>query len=159
MWLFVILLLQESQAQRTSPPIDSTYFKVKILKLNLLSPIIELFGAAFEVSTGRETSLQCAALIGQGGFIVTPEFRYYLSSTPAPHGTFIAPFASYAQADYESALGVGLTVGYQGFFKKRITIDAFFGPAYWSGTLGDTDGGFLVRGGLFIGVNLKRPPQ
>lgn len=144
--------------QSKLPALDSTYFKVKILKLNLLSPVVRAFGVGYEVSRNQSSSFQINGLFGGGGFLITPEYRYYLSSTPAPKGTFVAPFLNYGKFDNEEIYGGGLVLGHQGFFKKKITIDVFFGPSY---QLGDYfDGGqFLVRGGLFIGLNLKKPPQ
>jgi hypothetical protein len=144
-------------SQSSIKGIDSAYFKVRILKLNLFSPLIEAFGIGYEVSTSPSSSIQVNGLFGNRGFLITPEYRYYLSETPTPKGVFVAPFVNYGNADGDDIFGGGLVIGYQNFFKKKITIDVFFGPSYQMGTYFD-QGQFLVRGGIFIGLNLRKPP-
>lgn len=123
------------------------------------------------------------------GFGITPELRYYLSERKdAPAGFFVAPFLSYRyyKADYEDynynspnsiersatfhGVGVGITVGGQWVFKKRISLDVWGGTGYGLGFAKEEvsendpnyypyfsefpyqDGGaFLARGGVTIG--------
>lgn len=126
------------------------------------------------------------------GFGITPEYRFYLSERrTAPGGIFIAPFVSYRDYkanfdDYEfdpdtgasrtfpnqakyANIGVGVTVGAQWVFKKKVSIDVWGGTGYsvgWSNEnttepnnyayFGDfpyqVGGGFLGRIGGTIGL-------
>ena len=154
---FLVFSLSVSVNAQSLVGIDSNYFKVRILKLNLLSPVAQALGLGYEISTSQSSSLQINGLFAGGGFLITSEYRYYLSETPAPKGTFIAPFGNYGKVDTQDIYGGGIVIGYQGFFKKKITVDAFFGPSYQVGLFDRS--GFFVRGGLFLGVNLRKPPN
>ena len=106
------------------------------------------------------------------GFGITPEFRYYLSDTPAPSGTYLAPNFRYMKltatdplADAEASLtsfGFAINLGKQVVLKDIILIDAWVGPAYNFRTLDDPSGevdtgisgvdGFGIRLGIAIGI-------
>jgi hypothetical protein len=106
------------------------------------------------------------------GFGITPEFRYFLSATPAPNGTYLAPNARYLQltvadpdVDDEGVLtniSFGLNLGYQVILKDLIVIDAWVGPTYNLRTLEATSedievgiaevNGFGLRIGVAIGL-------
>lgn len=105
------------------------------------------------------------------GFGITPEFRYYLSDTPAPNGTYLAPNFRYMKLNVEdpvanesgtlTSLGFAINLGKQVVLKDIIVIDAWVGPVYAfrsvdaSGELetgiSDVDG-FGVRLGIAIGI-------
>ncbi|MGF1637699.1 MAG: DUF3575 domain-containing protein [Cyclobacteriaceae bacterium] len=138
-------------------PLDSNYVKARILKINIFSPIVDIFNVAFETTTGPETSLQTGIFVGVGAFGFTPEFRYYLGEKPAPHGTYIAPFLRYQKYDFVGEkLGGGLIIGYQGYFKQKITIDAFIGPSYNTFIVDEELLNFGIRAGVTVGINLVR---
>ncbi|GAA4455949.1 hypothetical protein GCM10023189_24410 [Nibrella saemangeumensis] len=112
------------------------------------------------------------------GYGVTPEYRMYLSvdRKDAPQGFYLAPFLRYQQFSLTqvdtrvggslTTYGGGVTAGYQALFSDRITLDAFLGPSYNNGRVRADAGlvqspfaisiftGFLVRGGLNIGIKL-----
>jgi hypothetical protein len=151
-------------------------------KASLLSPIVRTGSFFYERAMSEDTSLQLGFFYtGMSfgdtyfrGIGLTPEFRFYLSSSPAPNGIFVAPYARYqnfslsndhvfeGKATYTS-IGGGLLVGAQTLLKNVITLEGFIGPSYSSGkikiTSGDEDDfntgifdGFGVRFGLTIGV-------
>ncbi|MBX2945547.1 MAG: hypothetical protein KF725_06915 [Cyclobacteriaceae bacterium] len=136
---------------------DSTFFRAKLFKVNLLSPIAQTFSGAFESVLSPEKSIQVAVFINEVGFGVTPEYRYYLSSTSAPQGVYIAPFVRYQQLDgFDATFGGGLVIGKQNFYKKKISIDAYFGPSYNTFVF-DEVFKFGIRAGIMIGLNVKSP--
>ena len=107
------------------------------------------------------------------GFGITPEFRYYLSSTPAPNGTYLAPNFRYMSLtvsdpveDAEgtlTSLGFAINLGKQVVLKDVVVIDAWVGPVYAfrsvdssvedvdTGQISGADG-FGLRLGLAIGI-------
>ena len=106
------------------------------------------------------------------GWGITPEFRFYLSDTPAPNGTYLAPNFRYMSltandpvANAEATLtafGVAINLGKQVLLKDIIVIDAWVGPSYNFRSLDDPSGevetgissvnGFGVRLGIAIGI-------
>ena len=76
------------------------------------------------------------------GWGITPEFRYYLSSTPAPNGTYLAPnfrYMSLTVSDPDpleggegtlTSLSFAINLGKQVVLKDIIVIDAWVGPVY-----------------------------
>jgi hypothetical protein len=106
------------------------------------------------------------------GWGITPEFRFYLSDTPAPHGTYLAPNFRYMSltandpvANAEATLtsfGFAINLGKQVLLKDIILIDAWVGPVYNFRNLDDPSGevdsgisgvnGFGVRLGIAIGI-------
>jgi Protein of unknown function (DUF3575) len=174
--LAVMILLGASQA---------AFAQKSALKINLLSPVARTLNLAFEQTISENSSLQLgfyytgakASDVKLRGYGITPEFRYYLSSTPAPAGFYIAPFLRYSsytlsapdgngQTDEAtlSNFGGGLVVGKQWLFKERVTLDMFIGPRYLSGDVKVKAGssqdsfstglfnGFGLRGGITLGV-------
>jgi hypothetical protein len=107
------------------------------------------------------------------GIGITPEFRYYLSSTPAPNGTYLAPNFRYMSLTVKdpvenaegtlTSLGFAINLGKQVLLKDIIVIDAWVGPVYAfrsiSGSAEDVDtgqlpdvNGFGIRLGIAIGI-------
>ncbi|MBX2969347.1 MAG: hypothetical protein KF803_08240 [Cyclobacteriaceae bacterium] len=155
--LLVIALSPMLYAQKNDDLIkfDSTFVRARIIKFNLLSPIAETFSGAYENVFSPETSLQISVFINAYGFGVTPEYRFYLSATPAPSGVYIAPFLRYFEVDgYDATFGGGLVIGKQNLYKNKITIDAFFGPSYNTFVI-DEVFKFGLRAGITVGFNVK----
>ncbi len=154
-----------------------------VVKLNLFSPIVKTVSVFYENAFAEDKSAQLGFFytgtsIGDTkftGFGITPELRFYLGSTAAPEGFFVAPFVRYQNFDLTeeitdskatlSNIGGGLLIGKQWLFKEKIALDAFIGPSYVSGsvkvkTTGTDEGvfetgvldGFGVRAGLAIGI-------
>jgi len=168
----IVLLSANTFAQRSN-----------VFKANLLSPFLKSGSFFYERTLNQEMSLvggffftnwnpdEYTSLNGYG---VTLEYRYYLSEVPAPSGAYLAPFMRYQsfnvseEVDMQlnegtlSSFGGGLLVGYQRLFKDRITLEAFIGPAYYSGKTEITSGtdiedigqfdGFTVRFGVTVGI-------
>ncbi|MEN8229983.1 MAG: DUF3575 domain-containing protein [Bacteroidota bacterium] len=105
------------------------------------------------------------------GIGITPEFRFYLSDTPAPNGTYLAPNIRYMSLTVEdpvanesgtlTSLSFAINLGKQVLLKDIILIDAWVGPAYAFRSVdatGEVDpgipdiNGFGIRIGLAIGV-------
>lgn len=106
------------------------------------------------------------------GWGITPEFRFYLSDTPAPAGTYLAPNIRYMSLTAEdpvanetaklTSFGLAINLGKQWLLKDIIVIDAWVGPAYNFRNLDDPSGevdsgisgvnGFGIRLGVAIGV-------
>lgn len=151
-----------------------------VLKINILSPIVKTINLSYERALNENSSFQLGFfytgwsndLTKFSGFGITPEYRFYLSDTPAPAGVYVAPFVRYqkfnisdkdvsnSEADF-SAFGGGVVIGKQWVFKEKITLDLFLGPAYYSGKVSgqsgdsnfDTDAfdGFGLRTGINFG--------
>jgi hypothetical protein len=106
------------------------------------------------------------------GFGITPEFRFYLTETPAPAGTYLAPNFRYMKltafdplVDAEATLtsfGFAVNLGKQWLFKDIVALDAWVGPVYNFRTLEDPSGevdpgisgidGFGLRLGIAVGI-------
>lgn len=106
------------------------------------------------------------------GWGITPEFRFYLSDTPAPAGTYLAPNIRYMALTAEdpvanataklTSLGLAINLGKQWLLKDIIVIDAWIGPVYNFRNLDDPSGevesgisgvnGFGIRLGVALGV-------
>ena len=117
--------------------------------------------------TGYSPRESEASLSGWG---ITPEFRFYLSDTPAPQGTYLAPNFRYMSLTAEdptinetatlTSLGLAINLGKQWLLKDIVVIDAWVGPAYNFRSLDDPSGevdidgvdGFGIRLGLAIGI-------
>jgi hypothetical protein len=166
----IILLLNISftKAQKT------------VVKANMLSPLVRTGSFFVEQQLNDNSSLQLGLLYtGKTwddtkirGWGITPEYRFYLSDSPAPEGFFVAPYARYLHFNLEndandeakmSGLGGGLIIGQQYIFKKRVSFEWFFGPAYTnidldveSGIEDDFDtgswDGFTLRAGITLGI-------
>lgn len=152
------------------------------IKINLLSPVARTFNIALERAISENGSIQLGFYytaakvedIKLSGFGITPEYRIYLSQTPAPNGFYVAPFIRYTSNTLSAedttdeatltTFGGGVVVGRQWVFKERVTFDLFIGPKYQSRDLkvkSGTDSGqfelnafnpFGIRGGITLGI-------
>lgn len=155
--------------------------KTNNLKTDLFSPILRTFVLKYEIAFNPDMSGQLgffytgfkpSDLNGSiTGFGITPEFRYYLSETPAPNGTYLAPNVRYMNLkakDNDSGeqatltvLGFAINVGKQVLLKDLILIDGWIGPSYNFRTIEETSiqdigipdaNGFGLRLGIAIGI-------
>jgi hypothetical protein len=152
------------------------------IKINLLSPVARTLNLAFERAISENGSIQLGffytgAKVGDtkiDGFGLTPEYRIYLSQSPAPNGFYVAPFLRYINFKAEdktdnstnqatvTQFGGGVVVGRQWVFKERVTFDLFIGPKYQGTDVKVTAGtdsfsgslfnNFGIRGGITLGV-------
>lgn len=160
----------------------SAFAQQNAVKVNILSPIFSTINVSFEHALSETGSLQLGfyytgASVGDtkfSGFGITPEYRIYLSETPAIEGFYLAPYARYqsytlstdiddSEATF-SAFGGGVVIGKQWVFKERVTLDLFLGPNYSSGKvevktgsedsfdIGGAFDGFGIRTGLTLGI-------
>jgi hypothetical protein len=141
-----------------------------VVKVNIFSPLVKTGSFFFEHKISPSSSLQLGGLftswnIGDTditGFAITPEYRFYLSSSKeAVEGFYVGPFARYQnlslKATYEgfdnngnvteetaeaslNTFGGGVVVGHQWIFKQRFSLDTFLGPSYNGGSLTVKDG-------------------
>jgi hypothetical protein len=152
-----------------------------VIKINILSPIVKTLNLSYEHALNESSSFQLGFFYTGwsndatkfSGFGITPEYRFYLSETPAPEGVYVAPFVRYQKFNLEdkeftndeadfSSFGGGLVIGKQWIFKEKISLDIFLGPAYSSGKVSgessdgswDTDAfdGFGLRTGITFGI-------
>lgn len=73
------------------------------IKVNLLSPVVRTINLSYERAISENGSIQLGFFytgakvsdVKIDGFGLTPEYRFYLSSTPAPNGFYVAPFLRY----------------------------------------------------------------
>jgi hypothetical protein len=160
----------------------SAHAQQNAIKINLLSPLFRTLNLSYERALNEKSSFQLGvyftgASVGDfkySGTGITPEYRFYLSETPAPEGFYVAPFLRYQNVKIEdkdtsdkatlNAIGGGVVVGKQWIFKERVTLDIFLGPSFNSGKVkvesGDTDfdklnpgfKGFGLRTGLTLGI-------
>ena|ERR1041385_1829410 len=152
------------------------------IKINLLSPVARTFNIAYEKAINESGSFQLGFFYSGAkisdtkisGFGITPEYRFYLSQTPAPNGFYVAPFLRYnsftAQDNSNNTVnkatvtqfGGGVVVGRQWVFKERVTFDMFIGPKYQNTSTKVTSGtdsfsgslfnSFGIRGGITLGI-------
>ncbi len=161
--------------------LDAQPVKSNVVKTNLFSPIIRTGHLLYERVLNEDMSAQLGlfytkytlADLELSGFGITPEFRYYLSEKSAPAGIYVALSPRYSSFSLKeettaseatwSAFGGALNVGAQALLKDVVTIEAFIGPAYSTGSLNVTTGteddfdlgsldGFGVRIGVTLGV-------
>ena len=151
-----------------------------VFKINIFSPVVKTLNVQYERAISESGSLQLGFFYTGfsvsetkfSGFGLTPEYRIYLSDTPAPAGVYIAPFVRYQNFNISeestssegtySSFGGGLIVGKQWIFKERIALDIFIGPSYSAGNVKVTSGsdsfdvgafdGFGVRTGICLGI-------
>jgi hypothetical protein len=144
-----------------------------VLKINILSPIVKTFNISYEHVLSDNSSFQLGFFYTGykddftkfSGFGITPEYRFYLSDSPAPEGVYVAPFLRYQnfkledetfndKADF-SAFGGGLVIGKQWIFKDKISLEIFLGPAYYSGKVSGESGDTNWDTGAFDGFGLR----
>ena len=152
------------------------------IKTDLFSAFLRTGVLKFERALNEDMSFQIGAFYTGyspgdtesklSGFGITPEFRYYLSSTPAPTGTYLAPNFRYMKLTAEdpsineeatlTSYGFAINLGHQVVFKDIIVVDGWIGPVYAFRTLDDPSGsvdpgisavnGFGIRLGIAIGI-------
>ena len=139
-----------------------------VVKVNILSPIVKTGSFFFEHKLSASSSAQLGGLFTSwsiadtkvSGFAVTPEYRFYLSSSKeAMEGFYVGPFVRYQNLTLSSentytsfdsngdpttttskaeaslnTFGGGVVVGRQWIFKERFSLDTFLGPSYNAGT-------------------------
>jgi hypothetical protein len=150
---------------------QSLMAQTTLLKWNYLSPIVNTLNLAVETTHSEESSTQIRVFYlgydGVRGFGINPEFRYYLSESPAPNGTFVAPYVRYMRfsdgPDIVNIGEVGFVLGRQRVYKEKISLEAYLGPGYGFGSStndfnleGPVEGGFTIRAGLTIGFALNK---
>ena len=154
--------------------------KMNAIKTDLFSPFLRTGVLKYERALTDDISVQLGFFYTGfspreseaklSGFGITPEFRYYLSDTPAPVGTYLAPNFRYLSLTAEdpavdgdatlTSFGLAINLGKQWMLKDIVLIDIWIGPAYNFRTLDDPTGdvdidgadGFGIRLGLALGV-------
>jgi hypothetical protein len=151
--------------------------KKNVVKTDLFSAFLRTGVLKYERALNESMSLQLGAFYTGyspgdtdaklSGFGITPEFRYYLSATPAPNGIYLAPNFRYMSLTVSDNVDEGtlisnsiaLNLGYQMILKEVVAIDAWLGPVYaFRNITGDVDpgistaNGFGVRVGIAIGI-------
>ncbi|MCK5068109.1 MAG: DUF3575 domain-containing protein [Bacteroidales bacterium] len=156
--------------------------KMNNIKTDLFSPFLRTGVLKFERAINEDMSLQLGFFYtgysprdsesSLSGWGITPEFRFYLSETPAPSGTYLAPNFRYMNltandpvVDAEATLttfSLAINLGKQVLLKDIVLIDAWVGPSYNFRTLDDPSGeveagitsvdGFGIRLGIAIGI-------
>lgn len=156
--------------------------KQNVFKLNIFSPIAKSGSFFYERALNAKSSAQLGvgftaynkSDVKISGIFLTPEYRFYLSSTnEAPQGFYVGPFIRYQNLKIEdkaasdkatlSTFGGGLVAGRQWIFSDIVSLDIFAGPSYNSGKLKYDDGagnteipgsfeGFGARVGVTLGI-------
>jgi len=159
-----------------------------IIKFNLLSPLVSSFNLAYERVINSGTSFQASTfLLSRNSdntdlikaFGLFSELRFYLSEHKvAPAGFFVAPYLGYYNFQYnnynfnantgtnsfikqtQNLLSLGVIVGGQWIFKKRVSLDIWGGPAYaiqLNGTQARDgfQGNFIGRLGCTLGFGFR----
>jgi len=155
-------------------------WKKNAVKTDLFSPFLRTGVLKYERAFTEDISVQLGFFYtgyspGDSeaklrGFGITPEFRLYLSDTPAPVGTYLAPNFRYMSQKAEdptnneeatlTSFGLAINLGKQWMLKDIVLIDIWVGPVYNFRTLDDPSGaidqdgadGFGLRLGLALGV-------
>lgn len=155
---------------------------VNTVKTDLFSPILRTFVIKYERAftaditgqlgffyTGFHPRESASTL---NGFGITPEFRFYLSDSPAPDGTYLAPNFRYFNFTVKDPVedesgtltnaSIAINIGKQVMFKDIIVFDAWIGPSYnfrnIKSDVADIDAGipdvngFGLRAGIAIGL-------
>jgi len=156
--------------------------KMNVVKTDLFSVIIRTGVVKYERALNEHMSVQLGFFYTGfhprdsqselNGWGITPEFRFYLSDTPAPAGTYIAPNFRYMKLDvYDGETmqsgtftnsSLAFNLGKQWLFKNVVTLDAWVGPSYNFRKVSDITGevdtgieeanGFGLRIGLALGI-------
>ena len=156
--------------------------KMNVIKTDLFSAFIRTGVIKYERAFNENISAQLGFFYtvysprdsesDLNGWGITPEFRFYLSDTPAPVGTYIAPNFRYMKLDVfdgdtgESGIftnsSLAFNLGKQWLFKDIVTLDAWVGPSYNFRTVTETTGevdpgledvdGFGLRIGIALGI-------
>lgn len=154
--------------------------KMNVVKTDLFSAFLRTGVIKYERAINEHISVQLGFLYTGyqlrdseaewSGWGITPEFRFYLSDTPAPVGTYLAPNFRYMKLDVydgettESAIltnsSLAFNLGKQWMFKDIVTLDAWVGPSYNFRRVSEATGvvdveeadGFGLRLGIAIGI-------
>lgn len=155
--------------------------KMNNIKTDLFSPFVRTGVIKYERVLNEDMSLQLGYFytgftprdeeFKLNGYGITVEYRYYLSDTHAPSGTYLAPNIRYSNltvtdpfAGEEATLtsiGLAINLGKQVLLKDVVLIDAWVGPAYGfrsvEGPPNEDDpipdaNGFFLRAGVAIGI-------
>ncbi len=154
--------------------------KMNAIKTDLFSPFLRTGVLKYERAFTEDISVQLGFFYTGyspgdseaklSGFGITPEFRLYLSDTPAPVGTYLAPNFRYMSQKAEdptineeatlTSFGLAINLGKQWMLKDIVLIDIWVGPVYNFRTLDDPSGevdvegadGFGLRLGLALGI-------
>lgn len=156
--------------------------KMNAIKTDLFSPFLRTGVLKYERAINENFSLQLGAFYTGysprgtdarlSGYGITPEFRFYLSEKPAPHGTYLAPNVRYMMLEAKdtnteefakmTAFGIAFNIGHQMVLKDIVVLDGWIGPSYnfrnVSEVVGDIDfgiqtaNGFGIRLGVAIGI-------
>ena len=155
--------------------------KTMDIKTDLFSAFLRTFALKYEMAINEDMSVQLGFFYTgfkprgvEGsitGFGITPEFRYYLSETPAPDGLYLAPNYRYMKltamdntTNEEASIAVNsfaINLGKQLLLKDLIIIDFWVGPSYNFRSVTETSiedlgvpdaDGFGLRGGIAIGI-------
>lgn len=165
--------------------LSTTLFSQKLnnIKTDLFSPFLRTFALKYERAFTENAGLQLGFFYTGyhprdsestlNGWGITPEFRFYLSETPAPNGTYLAPNIRYMSlkvndpvANEEGTftnLSFAVNLGKQVVLKDIVLIDAWVGPSYnfrsVDSNVADSDlgalpniNGFGLRLGIAIGL-------
>jgi hypothetical protein len=156
---FIFLSTVSLYAQNDSLRLQNP--KRNILKINLLSPILNSFSASYERVINDEKTFNITAFVSQNfagdnivAYGITPEIRFYLSENKkAPAGFFVAPyFTLQTYGGDPIILGPGVAIGGQWVFKNRVSLDLWGGPAYvFTNDNSEFLGNFWGRFGLSLG--------
>ena len=136
-----------------------------------------IFGSVSLTSSTLDSTLAFESVNAtRGGFIVIPEFRYYLGGE-APDGLYVSGFGRFrsvkttldndaSSSQTRSAIGAGFVLGYQYMLANGFCGEIFLGPQFKSTTTTSTgeydDYGFAIdddsdtgiRFGITIGFGL-----
>ena len=156
--------------------------KKNAVKTDLFSPFLRTGVLKYERALNANMSLQLGAFYTGyspgdtdaklSGYGITPEFRFYLSEKPAPHGTYLAPNVRYMYLKAEdpgtleyadlTSIGIAFNLGYQAVLKDIVVIDGWIGPSYNFRNVNESQGdvdfgittvnGFGIRVGVAIGL-------
>jgi hypothetical protein len=156
--------------------------KMNAIKTDLFSPIIRTGVLKFERAFTEDIAFQLGFFYTGyhpresestlNGWGITPEFRFYLSETPAPNGTYLAPNVRYMNLTVDDPISneegtltnisLAFNLGKQVVLKDVILIDAWVGPSYNFRSVDATSddievgiaqvNGFGLRIGLAVGI-------
>ena len=160
-----------------------TYSQSNAVKLNPLSLFVATGNLSYERVVSEKGSVQLGFFYSGikvqtfrfSGWGITPEYRFYITST-APEGFYVAPYFRYSSFSITESsidppskasiavMSGGAVVGWQFVIKEKMTLEGFIGPKLstissfnvQSGNLTVDEipafgGGFGVRAGMNIG--------
>ena len=124
--------------------------KTMDIKTDLFSPILRTGTLKIEKAFTEDISVQLGFFYSgyharesettMNGYGITPEFRFYLSATPAPNGTYLAPNIRYYNFKVTdpvvneegtlSNVSLAINLGKQVLLKDIVVIDVWVGPSY-----------------------------